>query len=220
MALDFNNSNGGAKSSKIDYFKLTDGDNVFRMFGGILPRYVYWLKDRNNKPVCLECLSFNRDTEVFDNVQRDYVQEYFPEEKCSWAYLIEVLDPSDNTIKVLQLKKKLLGQIKEAAADLGDPTNLDTGYELTVKRKKTGPNAFNVEDSLNVLRCKPSAVSDEQRKAIEESKGIDALYTRQTPEEQLALLKSRVLPEDREMEEMASSEDSTSNDDFDDDIPF
>ena len=73
------------------------------MVGDILPRYVYWIKGENAKNIPMECLSFNRSTETFDNKEKDYVKEYYPEMKCGWSYAIQCIDPKDGQVKVLNL---------------------------------------------------------------------------------------------------------------------
>lgn len=188
MALSFGNTKGAAASKKVDSYEYKDGDNSVRLVGGVLPRYVYWIKGTNNKDIPVECLAFNREKEKFDNLEIDHVQTFFPDAKCSWAYSINCIDPKDGKVKVLNLKKKLFAQIRDAAADLGDPTDPETGWDVVFKRVKTGPLAYNVEYNLSVLRCKPRALTADERAAVEVSKSIDELYPRSTPDEVLALL--------------------------------
>ena len=40
MALKFGEAQGSAKKSSIDQYTYKEGDNVFRLVGDILPRYV------------------------------------------------------------------------------------------------------------------------------------------------------------------------------------
>lgn len=127
MALKFGDTKGKAQKKSVDSYEYKDGDNTVRIFGGVLPRYVYCLKGTNNKDIPVECLAFNRATERFDNKEVDLVPEFFPDKKCSWAYSINCIDPRDGKVKVLNLKKKLFEQIMTASEDLGDPTDLDTG---------------------------------------------------------------------------------------------
>ncbi len=187
MGLNFNDVSGEAKKVKIDYFKFKNGSNVFRMVGDILPRYVYWKKTPDgSKNMSVECLGFDRDLEKFTNSTKDWFNHYFPDQKCSWSYLVQVFDPEDGgKLKVLGLKKKLFQQILDMAKKhLGDPTNNETGWVCVVERKKTGPLAFNVEYSLDQMSCKTEALTNEQIALFEEAKKIDELFTIQTPEEQ------------------------------------
>lgn len=127
MALSFKQTKGKAQSSKVDSYVYKDGENRVRLVGGVLPRYVYWLKGTNNKDIPVECLAFNREKEKFDNLEKDWVPEFYPDLKCTWSYAVNCIDPSDGKVKVLNLKKKLFEQILNAAEDLGDPTDPDTG---------------------------------------------------------------------------------------------
>jgi hypothetical protein len=136
----------------------------------------------------MECLSFNRDTETFDNKEKDWVRTYYPEMKCGWSYAIQCIDPADKQVKVLNLKKKLLEQIMLAAEDLGDPTDPETGWDIHFKRVKTGPMAFNVEYQLQVLRCKTRTLDEEEKAACAELKSMDDVLPRPSTEAQKELL--------------------------------
>lgn len=188
MAVSFKNTKGKAQSGKVDLYKYKDGENVVRLHGGVLPRYMYWVKGTNDKDIPVECLAFNRDKEKFDNLEVDHVPSFFPDLKCSWSYAVNCIDPTDGKSKVLALKKKMFEQIMNAAEDLGDPTDLEEGWDVVFKRVKTGPLPFNVEYTVQVLRCKKRALTAEELQAIAEDKTIDEKYPRQTPEEVHALL--------------------------------
>lgn len=188
MAISFKNTKGKAQSNKVESFEYKDGENVVRLFGGVLPRYVYWLKGSNNKDIPVECLAFNREREKFDNAEVDHVTEYFPEAKCSWSYTVNCIDVKQGKVVALNLKKKLFEQIISAAEDLGDPTDPDTGWDVVFKRVKTGPLAFNVEYTLQVLRCKPRPLTADERQMIESAKSIDEKYPRPTAADVKALL--------------------------------
>jgi hypothetical protein len=188
MAISFKNTKGKAQSNKVEAFEYKDGENVVRLVGGVLPRYIYWVKGSNNKDIPIECLAFSRDKEKFDNVEKDHVPNYFPELKCSWSYTANCIDPKSGKVVAINLKKKLFEQIVSAAEDLGDPTDPDTGWDIVFKRSKTGPLAFNISYDLSVLRCKPRKLTDEERQAVAEAKSIDEKYPRPTEAEVLALL--------------------------------
>ena len=79
MALSFKNTKGKAQSNKVESYEYKDGENTVRLVGGVLPRYIYWLKGTNNKDIPVECLAFSREKEKFDNVEKDHVNEYFPD---------------------------------------------------------------------------------------------------------------------------------------------
>jgi len=188
MALSFKQTKGKALSNKVETYEYKDGENTVRLVGGILPRYIYWLKGTNNKDIPVECLAFSRDKEKFDNVEKDHVPDYFPDLRCSWSYSINCIDPKDGKVKALNLKKKLFEQILTAAEDLGDPTDYDTGWDVVFKKSKTGPLAFNVEYTLQVLRCKSRKLTDQERELADKAQNIDEKFPRPTPEEVKALL--------------------------------
>lgn len=207
MALKFNDVKGEAQKSNIKYFKFTDGVNVFRLVGDILPRYAYFLKLDNGKTVAVECLAFSREEERFTNRVKDVIAEKFPEQKCSWNYLCNAL--VDGEIKVVPLKKKLFGQILSVASDIGDPTDLDNGYELHVVKSGTG---FSTEYTLKQLKCKPKALSDEEKDLVANMKSIDELFPTPTPEEQLAFIEANFSSN--------SVDDQEAIDDLAEDKPF
>jgi hypothetical protein len=198
MALSFKQTKGKALSNKVETYEYKDGENTVRLIGGILPRYIYWVKGTNNKDIPIECLAFNRDKEKFDNLEKDHVPDYYPDLRCSWSYSINCIDPKDGKVKALNLKKKLFEQILTAAEDLGDPTDYDTGWDVVFKRTKTGPLAFNVEYTLQVLRCKPKKLSAEDRELADNAQPIDEKFPRPTAEEVKALLEKINTPQEDE----------------------
>lgn len=198
MALKFGETKGKAQKKTIEAYEYKDGENTVRLIGGVLPRYVYWLKGTNGKDIPVECLAFDRQAEKFNNLEVDHVPEFFPDKKCSWAYSINCIDPTDGKVKVLNLKKKLFEQILNAAEDLGDPTDYDSGWDVVFKRAKTGPLPFNVEYTLQVLRCKKRSLSAEDRKLADTAEDIDSKYVRATPAEIKAALEKIVAGADAE----------------------
>jgi hypothetical protein len=188
MALSFKQTKGKAVTNKVETYEYKDGENTVRLIGGVLPRYIYWIKGTNNKDIPVECLAFSREKEKFDNMEKDHVPDFYPELKCSWSYSINCIDPKDGKVKALNLKKKLFEQILTAAEDLGDPTDYDTGWDVVFKRTKTGPLAFNVEYTLQVLRCKPRALTADEKTAADAAVSIDEKFPRPKAEEVLALL--------------------------------
>lgn len=188
MALSFKQTKGKATSNKVESYEYKDGENTVRLIGGVLPRYIYWLKGTNNKDIPVECLAFSREKEKFDNLEKDHVADYYPDLRCSWSYSINCIDPKDGKVKALNLKKKLFEQIVTAAEDLGDPTDYDTGWDVVFKRVKTGPLPFNVEYTLQVLRCKRRALNTEERELADTAQSIDEKFPRPTADEVKALL--------------------------------
>lgn len=196
MGIKFGEAEGKAKKGA-EQLAFKDGENTVRLFGDVLPRYIYWVKGKNNKDVPMECLSFDREKEKFTNIEKDWVREYFPDLKCGWAYAMHGIQ--EGKVVVVNLKKKLFEQIKDAAADLGDPTDLETGWDVVFKRTKTGSLAFNVEYTLQVLRCKPRKLSDAELALVEGAKPIDEVIPRLTSDEQHEFLKKNVLASSEEV---------------------
>ena len=186
MALSFNNAAGGAKKSSITSYSYRDGDNEVRLVGDVLARYVYWLEGMNGKNIPFECLSFDRNEERFNNMEKDWVREYYPDLKCGWSYAMQCIDGGE--VKGSNLKNKLFEAILTAAEDLGDPTDPETGWDVKFKRVKTGPLAYNVEYQLQVLKCKPRALNEDELAAIAELKSMDDVMPRPTPDAQKSLL--------------------------------
>lgn len=202
MAISFKNTKGKAQKSSVDSYVYKDGEQKIRIFGGVLPRYIYWVKGTNNKDIPVECLAFSRDKEKFDNVDVDHVPKFYPELKCSWSYAVNCIDPTDGKEKVLNLKKKMFEAVIQTAEDLGmDPTDPDEGFDIVFRRTKTGPLAFNVSYDLSPLKCKQRALTPEEREVIAAAKPIDEKYPRQSADDQLKLL-----------ERLAAGADETEND--------
>ena len=186
--MKFADAKGTAKKSSVIQYQYITGDNKVRLVGDILPRYVYWINGENNKNIPMECLGFNRDTETFENKETDWVRKYHPEKKCGWAYAIQCIH--DGEVKILNLKKKLLEQIMLAAEELGDPTNQETGWDVHFKRVKTGPQVYNVEYQLQVLKCKVRALDSEEAALVAKLQSMDDILPRPTAESQKEFLEN------------------------------
>ena len=186
--MKFADAKGTAKKSSVIQYQYITGDNKVRLVGDILPRYVYWINGENNKNIPMECLGFNRDTETFENKETDSVRKYHPEKKCGWAYAIQCIH--DGEVKVLNLKKKLLEQIMLAAEELGDPTDPETGWDVHFKRVKTGPQVYNVEYQLQVLKCKVRALDKDEAALVAGLQSMDDILPRPTAESQKEFLEN------------------------------
>ncbi len=208
MALSFKNTKGKAQSNKVESYEYKDGENTVRLIGGVLPRYIYWLKGTNNKDIPVECLAFSREKEKFDNIEKDHVTEYFSVSTCSWSYSVNCIDPKSQKVVALNLKKKLFEQIVTAAEDLGDPTDYDTGWDVVFKRVKTGPLPFNVEYTLQVLRCKARPLTEEERAMADAAKSIDEKFPRPTEADVKALLDKITTQQDEEGEGESSEQEA------------
>ena len=205
--LSFGSVKGSAKKEKVDSYKYVDGDNSVRLFGNILPRYLYWLKGTNNKNLPFECLEFNRSSEEFDKAEKDWVKEFYPDLKCSWSYSMMCLD-SQNRPQVFNFKKKLFDQIMANIDDLGDPTDPENGWLLKFSKKKTGPLPINVEYTLQTIKCQKSKgpLSEEERAAIEAAKPIEEILTRATPAQQKELIEKIIKGDEDTIDESVEDE--------------
>lgn len=188
MALKFGESSGEAQKNRPDAYTYKEGRNELRLVGDLLPRYVYWLKGENNKPIPMECLAFDREQEKFLNQEKDWVKEYHPDLKCGWAYVMQAIDLSDGKLKLLNLKKKLTAQILDMAKELGDPTDPENGWNVIFEKKKTGPLPINVEYKLKERELKNSPLTEEMRAALEEMKPMDEIMPRPTADQQKEFL--------------------------------
>ena len=211
MALDFNDSNGSAKKSDVVYMKLVDGDNTFRILPkSLLPSYTYWVKGANGKEFPFEALQFDRETERFDNSRNCPIRDLGLKQpdgkdlRCSWSYRCLVLNKATGKVEVLSLKKGFLEEIKSVAGQLGvDPTNVETGFWVTVTRKKTGPLPFNVEYTVKQLMCKSTPLTAEEKELVANAKSIDEMFPIEDYDTQMARLKKHLT---------ASGNDDTAND--------
>lgn len=215
MAIKFTDLAGKASKAGPERFKPQEGKNTFRIVGSVVPSYKYWLRTRDNTPVPMECLGFNRETEIFENKTRDVVREYFPDMKCSWAYQSFVIDRADGKVKLFDHKKKLFENILNAAkAKLGDPTDPETGWDIVFTKTKTGPQAFNVEYRLETFELENSPLSEEDKEAVEAAGSIEVIAIRQSPEDQESFIKNYILPKEEEVDTEVEKELT-----MDDDIP-
>ena len=205
--LGFGTVKGSAKKDKTEQYKMVDGDNSVRLFGNILPRYVYWIKGTNGKNLPFECLEFNRETESFDKAEKDWVKEYYPDLKCSWSYSMMCLN-SNNQPQVFNFKKKLFEAIMANVEDLGDPTDPENGWLLKFSKKRTGALPINVEYTLQTVKCLNSKgpLSEEEKAAIEACKPIEELIPRATPAAQKELLDKLMKGEDDTIDESIEEE--------------
>ena len=207
MTIKFTDLAGKASKAGPERFKPANGRNAIRIVGSVVPGYKYWLTTKDNTPVPMDCLGFNRETEVFDNKVTDMVRRYFPEKKCSWAYQSFIIDRSDGKVKLFDHKKKLFESILDAAKKkLGDPTDPENGWDIIFTKTKTGPLAYNVEYRLETFELVNSPLSDTDKKAIEEAGVIEDIAKIPTPEEQEAFIKSHILPDEEEVDNKVEEE--------------
>lgn len=219
MALGFGKNSGikgEAQKSSVKYMKLNEGDNTFRIKpDSILPTYTYWVKGANGKDLPFECLQFDRATEKFDNTKGDPIKDLGLKNdkgedlRCQWSYKCQVINKSTGELEVLQLKKGILQDIISVAGQLEmDPTDYEVGTWFTVNKKKTGPHAFNVEYTLQQLKCKPSELEAGEKELFDKSKDIEELFKLETYDEQMTRLQKHLKGAKEDAQESESNTDS------------
>jgi len=171
---------------EIERLQLDMGDTKVRLLGDILPRYLYWVttSEGNKRPV--ECLRFSRDTQEFDDSVKDPMTEVPEEifsEKPQFAYACNVIDRRDGRIKVFDLKRTIYTQVVGFAGDpdYGNPADEANGYDIVIKKEKTGPLPQNVK--YTALPGRNNTPLTEEEKELELFE-LSRIHKRPTYEEQ------------------------------------
>lgn len=177
---------GSGQRREIERLTLPIGDTKIRLIGDVMPRYVYWVTTKEGKKIPVECLQFSRETETFDNNAEDpfkEIDEAVFAEKPQFAYVCNVVDRSDKSIKLFDLRMTIYGQIVDYATnpDYGSPADDGNGYDLTIKKEKTGPLPQNVK--YTVIPGRSNSPLTEEEKALELYE-IDKIHKRPTYDEQ------------------------------------
>lgn len=155
---------------EIERLSLGIGDTKIRLIGGVMPRYCYWVVTKEGRKMPVECLQFDRDTESFNNSIDDPFKELDPDvyaDKPQFAYVCNVIDRSDGKIKLLDLRSTIYAQIVDYAtnADYGSPADGEQGYDITIKKEKTGPLPQNVK--YTVIPARGNSPITEAEKELE-----------------------------------------------------
>jgi len=163
-----------------------NGSVVVRLVGNVLPRYVYWVTTSEGKRMPQECLEFDRQTEAFKpeapNPFKEIGEEIF-NDKAQFAYICNVIDREDGKVKLLDLKRTIYGGVCEYARnpEYGNPADEVKGYDITIKKDKTGPLPQNVKYSIMPGReSKP--LTDEEKEL--ELYDLEKMYVRPTYDDQ------------------------------------
>lgn len=182
----FTEATGGSTGTKADTYKYVDGEQKVRLFGDILPRYLFWVPNPKGTPreLPVEALQYDRNTESWDNSLPEPVKEQYPDLKPKWSYA-SLCMTENGEIKVFPFKRTLFNQIIDAAETLGDPTDLENGWWIVFKKKKTGPSPLNVEYSLDALKCQKEKGPLEAKLAekAKEHATIEEVYPRPTEDQ-------------------------------------
>lgn len=144
------------------------GSTKIRLVGELLPRFVYWVTTTEGKKAPVECLKFNRETEQFIDTEKDPMQEVSKEifsDSPQFAYVCNVIDRKDGKIKLFDLKASIYKQILEFAAkeSYGNPADEKNGWDIEIKKEKTGPLPQNVKYSVIPDRGN-SPLTEEEKK--------------------------------------------------------
>ena len=179
----------GNKLPDIERFTFNIGDNKIRLVGPILCRFVYWVLTTEGRRMPYECLSFDRATETFTD-EKDPFKELDSavfSDKPSFAYVCNVIDRNDGKMKLFDLKATVYSQIVDYAQDpeYGDPSHEETGYDLNVKKEKTGSQPQNVR--YTVMPARGSSPLTEAEKGLKQF-DLDNILKRDTYDEQKAKL--------------------------------
>ena len=180
------NTGGNSQRREVERLSLQIGDTKVRLIGDVLPRYVYWITTNEGKKMPVECLRFSRATEQFDDSQPDpfkELDEAIFADKPQFAYVCNALDRSDGKIKLFDLRSTIYRQIVDYASnpEYGNPADDTTGYDITIKKEKTGPLPQNVK--YTCIPARASVALSEVEKGLE-TYDLDRIYKRQTYDEQ------------------------------------
>ena len=179
-------STGSSQRKEIERLSLSIGDTKVRLIGDVMPRYCYWVVTTEGKKMPIECLSFSRETESFDNNAQDPFKEIdtaIYSDKPQFSYVCNVIDRTDGKIKLFDLRATIYSQIVDYASnpEYGNPADAIKGYDLTIKKEKTGPLPQNVKYTVVPARSNIALTEDEQNLELFE---LDRIYKRQTYDEQ------------------------------------
>lgn len=170
----------------IQRLRIDKAETRVRFVGDVLPRYVYWVNTTDGRRMPLECLSFDRETEQFTSRNRDpfkELDEAVYDDKPTFSYVCNVIDRTDGQIKLLDLKTTIYKQVIDYATSIeyGNPSDPDEGYDITIKREKTGPLPQNVK--YTVMPSRNSVPLTDAEKAME-LYNLDTIFKRSSYEEQ------------------------------------
>ena len=180
------NTSTGNQRREVERLSMQIGDTKFRLIEEVLPRYVYWVTTNEGKKMPVECLRYSRVTETFDDSVPDplkEVDEAIFGDKPQFAYICNVIDRSDGKIKLFDLRATIYRQIVDYATnqEYGNPDDVKTGYDLTIKKEKTGPLPQNVKYTTIPARASTELTDAETGLELFD---LERIYKRQTYDEQ------------------------------------
>ena len=159
-----------AFSDTINLSKLGNDEKVrVRLLGEVHPAYRYWIPTREGKQMTVIAKGFNPLTQEWDFIDEDPLYN-IPEtakKRKEMYYTVNCIDRKDGKLKILELKPTILTAIQGLAqnVDYGEPTDVVTGYDITITKKKTGPSVQNVK--YEVLASRALTPLTDEEKALE-----------------------------------------------------
>lgn len=177
---------GNNERREIKRVKLQLGDTRLRLVGDVLPRYCYWITNKEGNKLPVECLQFIRETESFDNTAEDPFKEIDEDvynEKASFAFVCNVINRATGEVELFDLRSTIYTQIVSYAVnpEYGNPADEAQGYDIVIKKEKTGPLPQNVK--YTVIPARSNSPLTDEEKALE-LYDLDKIFKRQNYEEQ------------------------------------
>lgn len=144
MAKSWGNTTGGSNGDKLDFMKFAAGKNVVRIVTGVLPRYAYWIENKDGKPAPFECLRFDREKERFVRGKADPVHDMgFTQKddkgvtiplKPKKNYVAIVINRATGKLEVMEVKATILTGIQSIMSQM----ELDEPHEIDITISKSG----------------------------------------------------------------------------------
>lgn len=188
MAKSWGATTGGSNGDKLDYMKFAAGKNVVRIVSGVLPRYAYWIENKDGNVAPFECLRFDREKERFIRGAADPVHDMGFKQKDDKGgeiplkpkknYIALVINRATGKLEKMEVKATILTGIQSIMAqlELNDPSDID----ITISKSGTGfDTKYDVQQiaAMQFLTKKGTAGSQEaQRHADDVDILGEALY--------------------------------------------
>lgn len=162
---------GGGQRREIERLKFPEGPTRVRLLGDVTPRYVYWVTTKEGKKNPVECLSYDRETQSFNDSKDDPIKEISEEAlggqelKPQFAFVCNAIDRGDGKIKIFDLKSTIFRQIVDIAKnpDYGNPADDKDGFDITITKEKTGPLPQNVKYTVMPGRNNTPLTEEEKK---------------------------------------------------------
>lgn len=186
MAKSWGSTKGSQSSDKLDYLSFKAGKNVVRIVSPVLPRYVYWITNVDNKVAAFDCLRFNRSTERFTSGAKDPVHDLGYKEKEPNAktgkidalkpkknYVCWVIDRADNKLKIMEVKATILKGIQSVMGELEleDPTGID----FVIEKSGVGFSTEYKVSEISAMKFKNAVETEGSKEFIQYQKDAELI---------------------------------------------